>query len=184
MEEMVDIVDEKTGEPTGKIISKDEAHLKGIWHVAAHVWIINSNGEVLLQKRSVKKKLHPGLWDVSAAGHVPAGESIEDAAIREVKEEIGLKIKKSDLKKVFVERKTTRTGYSIRNREFYHVFLMRNDTPISKMKMQKEEVDELKFIPLEQFAKEIFEPEKYNHYVNHGKYYSKIINSMKKEMKH
>jgi hypothetical protein len=49
--------------------------------------------------------------------------------------------------------------------------------------MQKEEVDELKFIPLEQFEKEISEPEKYNHYVNHGKYYSKIIVALKKEIK-
>ena len=51
---------------------------------------INSDGELFLQKRAHTKDVNPGLWDTSAAGHVDFGESYEDSARRELKEELGI----------------------------------------------------------------------------------------------
>ena len=58
------------------------------------------NGEILLQQRSHKKIIHPLLWDVSTAGHIDAGESFLEAALRETKEEnwISSKTSKSSKK--------------------------------------------------------------------------------------
>jgi isopentenyldiphosphate isomerase len=69
---------------------RSEAIEKGLAHRIARVFVFNSNGELLIQKRSPKVKL-AGKWDQSAAGHVDEGEDYVTAAAREANEEIGLK---------------------------------------------------------------------------------------------
>src|SRR5210317_2621226 len=96
MDEYIDIVT-SSGEPTTKVALKEEAHKNGWWHNTIHVWLYTKKGEILLQQRSHKKSIFPLLWDVSAAGHVDAGESLTNAAIRETEEELGLKLSKDDL---------------------------------------------------------------------------------------
>lgn len=59
-------------------------------HRVAHVLVFSSDGALLLQRRSPEKKVQPGKWDTSVGGHVPKGEGYEDAAYREMAEEIGL----------------------------------------------------------------------------------------------
>ena len=74
--EWLDVVDEK-GNPTGERVERKEAHRRGIRHRTSHVWILREQeGEVqvLLQKRSQGKDSHPGCYDISSAGHIPAGE--------------------------------------------------------------------------------------------------------------
>ncbi len=76
MVEMFDVLD-KNGNKTGDVKTKKELHENGLWHSAVHVWIYNSKGEILLQKRSMKVTNWPGRWDISVAGHIPAGETPE-----------------------------------------------------------------------------------------------------------
>lgn len=82
--EYFDVLNEN-GEFTGKVETRENCHEKGLWHRAIYGFIFNEQGEVLLQKRSKTKKLWPGLWDITAGGHVLAGEFGEQALIREVK---------------------------------------------------------------------------------------------------
>ncbi len=70
--------------------TRREIHERGFIHRAVHILVFNKNGDCLLQKRSLLKDTHPGLWDSSAAGHVDAGESYEQAARRELAEELGI----------------------------------------------------------------------------------------------
>ena len=90
--EYLDIVDE-AGRPTGRTVARDRAHLEGIRHRTAHVWIVRrgqEGWEVLLQKRSMLKESFPGLYDTSSAGHIPAGDEPLESALRELKEELGI----------------------------------------------------------------------------------------------
>lgn len=59
-------------------------------HRAVHVLVVNPAGDVFLQKRSLRKKVQPGRWDSSAGGHLLPGESYEEAARRELEEELGV----------------------------------------------------------------------------------------------
>lgn len=61
-------------------------------HRAANIFIFNSKGKVYLQKRSKKKHKYPLFWDISAGEHLKVGESFEEAAVRGVKEELGILI--------------------------------------------------------------------------------------------
>jgi len=59
-------------------------------HRAVHVLVVNAAGELLLQKRSARKDIQPGKWDTSVGGHLEPGESYFAAALREMREELGL----------------------------------------------------------------------------------------------
>src|SRR5262245_62127339 len=91
-EEIFDVVNERD-EVVGRQ-TRREVHRLGLMHRAVHVLVFNSQGEVFLQKRSMKKDRQPGLWDSSASGHVDSGEDYDTTAVREVWEEIGLRLGK------------------------------------------------------------------------------------------
>jgi isopentenyldiphosphate isomerase len=55
-----------------------------------HILVFSEQGQLFLQKRSMKKDLNGGLWDTSAAGHVDAGEDYDISAAREIEEELGI----------------------------------------------------------------------------------------------
>lgn len=90
-EEIFDVVNERD-EVVGQN-TRSEVHRLGLQHRAVHVLVFNSKGEVFLQKRSLKKDRQPGLWDSSASGHLDRGEEYDACAVREVGEELGLRLK-------------------------------------------------------------------------------------------
>jgi isopentenyldiphosphate isomerase len=89
-EELFDIVNERD-EVIGRK-PRSEVHRLGLLHRAAHVLVFNARGDIFLQKRSLKKDRQPGVWDSSASGHLDSGEDYDTAAVREVWEEIGLRL--------------------------------------------------------------------------------------------
>ena len=80
-----------------KLWDKDEAHNKNLLHNEVAILIINNKKQVLLQKRSANKRFEPNKWSL-CAGHVGAKESLESAAIRELKEEVGIDLTTNELK--------------------------------------------------------------------------------------
>ena len=149
MDEYLDIWS-SDGQPTGQSCLKDEAHQNGWFHPTVHVWFYTATPALLLQKRSLTKDTFPGFWDVSVAGHVSAGESILEGAIREVKEEIGLDIKASDLKPLDIRKNTNRFDNGIIDCEFQHVFLVKLETPVSQLQIQETEVDAVRLFSFEE----------------------------------
>ena len=85
--EVFDVVNEND-DVTGTA-TRAEVHAGGLMHRAVHVFLRNKRGDVLLQQRSMLKDVHPGDWDSSVSGHLDAGESYEQAARREIREEMG-----------------------------------------------------------------------------------------------
>jgi 16S rRNA (adenine1518-N6/adenine1519-N6)-dimethyltransferase len=93
--ELFDVVNERN-EVTGQL-TRGEVHAKGLLHRAVHVFVVNTHGEVYLQKRSHLKDVSPLQWDSSAAGHLDVGESYAACAIRETREEVGIEITDTEL---------------------------------------------------------------------------------------
>lgn len=85
---LIQIVDEHD-KPVGAA-TKQEARERGLIHRVVRIMLEDAAGRILLQHRDPAKDIFPDCWDNSAAGHVDAGEDYEEAAHRELKEEIGI----------------------------------------------------------------------------------------------
>ena len=121
MGELIAQVDPDTGEVVGEV-DKDLAHRDGIWHATIHVWVIDRDGRILLQHRAYNKKHFPGMWDISAAGHIAPGES----GAREVQEELGADVDIDDLEFVGI-LSLDHVSPGFVNRERPRVYLWRTD---------------------------------------------------------
>lgn len=147
MDELIDILTPE-GQPTGKTALKSEAHKHGWFHATVHIWLYTLDKKILLQKRSLTKKVFPGLWDISVAGHITAGETILTSAKREILEEIGLEIKESDLIKIGTRIHQVSHANGIQDNEHHHVFIAELKSPVSELKIQEEEVADIKLFDL------------------------------------
>ena len=104
--ELLDLVDEN-GVPTGEVKERELVHRDGDRHRTSHVWLFrqrNGRWQVLLQKRSEQKDSHPGCYDISSAGHIPAGVDWVSSALRELEEELGLHMQAEQLHLAGVRR--------------------------------------------------------------------------------
>ena len=139
--EYIDLYDENNN-PLKKSKEKTQAHEEGDFHRTAHIWIINDNKELLLQKRSANKKSHPNCWDISGAGHIRTGEDVLDGAIRELKEELGVIAKKNDLHFIAIIKSTKNP----KNKEFQYVYLLKSNNKIEDYVFEDNEVSEVKYV--------------------------------------
>ena len=158
--EYFDVCDEN-GNPTGEIISREEAHRQGIRHRTAHIWVVRRCGErwqVLLQKRSANKDSFPGKYDTSSAGHIPAGDEPLASGLRELKEELGIRATADQLRyaghfdigyeKVF-------HGRLFRDHEYAHVYVYMEPVEIAGLTLQAEEVERVDWFDLERVWAEL-----------------------------
>lgn len=144
--ELIEIVD-RDGNFTGQIMNKEEAHDKNLLYNEVAVFIINDKREVLLQKRSATKRFSPNKWSL-CAGHVDAGESLEDAALRELKEEVGIDITASDLVP-FAERNFSIKDSNSHVTYFYYIKSNLNERDFI---IQKEELSEVKWFSIDKIV--------------------------------
>jgi 16S rRNA (adenine1518-N6/adenine1519-N6)-dimethyltransferase len=118
---------------------REYVHVNNLRHRAIHVFIFNQRGEIFLQRRSIWKDKNPGRWDSSTSGHVDAGESYEEAARRELREEIGIECPLEKLGKLPCSEAT---GW-----EFIEIFRGRHEGPFRLAPM---EIETGAFFPLHQ----------------------------------
>lgn len=178
MEEYFDVLTED-GEFTKEVASREECHKRGLYHKAVVLFILNSQGQILLQQRSANKKLWPNLWDITAGGHVLKDEFGYEAVIRETKEEIGLELDVEDLLFIGCTR-STNTQKEIINRHFNEYYIAKKDIDISSLILQEEEVQNIQWFSQDEVLKRI-----YHHYdgltdkVSCWQYLSRYLNSKK-----
>lgn len=138
--EKIRVYDEE-GNPKG-IATRRDVHEKGYWHDTFHCWLAGRQGDrdvVYLQLRSETKKDFPGLFDITAAGHLLAEETVEDG-IREVREELGVPVDFGDLCRLgMVKDQLALPGFT--DNERCHCFLYKDLENIDlKFELQLEEV--------------------------------------------
>ena len=131
--ELLDIYD-CNAIPTGKTIIRGTPIKSGEYSLSVHLFIYNSKGLFLVQKRSYKKRSLPGIWSVTC-GAVSAGEDSISAGIREAKEEVGLDITKEQFE--FIDKIK-------RRHSFVDIFFIKSNFEISKLVLQEDEVDSVK----------------------------------------
>jgi isopentenyl-diphosphate Delta-isomerase len=147
--ELLDVVDDQ-GRPLNITKLRSQIHQNGDWHRTVHVWIKNSYREVLLQKRSLEKGSFPNMWDISCAGHIAAGQTNVAAAIREVREELGIIIHEKDLDYLFmIKSQSIQHEGAFVDNEINDVYLVEKDLSLSEIHIQQEEISEVKWISID-----------------------------------
>ena len=152
--EYLDVVDE-TGCPTGQTVERSVAHAQGIRHRTAHVWLVRRRTgrlQVLLQKRSENKDSNPGKYDISSAGHIPAGVDFIPSALRELREELGVDAAPEEL--ILCGNRRARAdgvfhGHPFHDREYARVFALWRDLDEKDFELQKEEIDSVRWMELD-----------------------------------
>jgi isopentenyldiphosphate isomerase len=152
MEELFDIYDANRNF-LGKSEKRDKYHFKaGEYHIVTDAFIFNSNGQLLLTRRSPNKK--GGLLWEGTGGSVLAGEKSEDAILREIREELGLQIKKEEI----ILFKSIRKDEE-KSPRFKDLWILKKDIKISDLILQEEEVVDAKWVYIEEFKKMMHDKE-------------------------
>ena len=141
--EIVDVYN-KRREKTNRTCERGKQK-EGEYGLSVHIWIMNKEGKFLVQKRSKNKKIFPDMWSL-IAGAVDTGETSEEGAIREAKEEIGVDINKDDMELILSFKRT---------HNFLDVWLVRKDIDLKDIIMQEEEVQEVKWVTKEELEEMI-----------------------------
>lgn len=173
--ELLDIIT-KEGLPTGITKNRKEVHKRGDLHGVVHVWVFDRDKNIILQKRHKNKKMFPDFWDISCAGHIQAGETPEDAAWRELNEELSLE--KQDLHGIeFIN--TIYEGWKTDkyiNREIAYIYATRIQSKVEFIAASTE-VTGIEILPLEQFER--LTQIQDNNMVPHPEEYKMFINYLK-----
>ncbi len=139
MTEYFDIFDQAL-QPIG-VKARAAVHRDGDWHQVFHCWVIgrddNGAGYVILQKRADDRD-YGGKIDISAAGHLEAGETVRDGP-REIREELGLCLSFDELLPLGRRLGMTKQGDLI-DCQICHVFFYECDRPLSAYHYSKEEI--------------------------------------------
>ncbi|MFO0703765.1 MAG: NUDIX domain-containing protein [Patescibacteria group bacterium] len=138
-EELLFVVDENNNPLTP--LPRHIVHSGGHWHRVIHVWTIDGNGNLLCNKRSINKDQSPGNWAAGVGGHILAGEDPVHTAVSEFYEELGIKISENDLQFYKICK-------NVNNKEFQYVYYILWDGSIDELKLEKEEIDEVRWFDI------------------------------------
>jgi len=147
-EDIFDIVNERD-EVVGRE-RRSYVHSNKLLHRSAQVLIFcdtNEGRKILLQKRSKLKDKHPLLYTASCSGHVDSGESYDEGAVREMREETGIECSADQLSKIGKIEASEGTGWEF---AFVYVFFCDFDT---KFSFSPDEVDSLKWVSISEFER-------------------------------
>lgn len=176
--EYLDVLNER-GEKTGERKLRSEVHRDGDWHRAVHMWLINPEGELLIQKRSPHKYTHPNKWAGSVAGHISAGDSSQVTAVREMGEELGVSVNADDLTLITtITKQSILNEGAVINSEFVDIYLLNIDLDLSTVKLQEEEVSEVKFVEVAELKRLIVE--RADEFVQDPKEYAVLFEHLQK----
>ncbi len=142
--ELWDVLDEN-GNLTGETVERGQPLKVGDYHLVVNIWIRNSKGEYLIQKRADNLEKWPGLW-AATGGAVIKGESSLEAALREVKEELGISFEPHMLKKV----RRFKLKHALSD-----MWMVCHDVDLTDVVIQKEEVNEVKYAAVDEIMRMI-----------------------------
>lgn len=147
-EEKIQIVDSVTGEPTGICLPRSEVIKNKLWCRSTNIFILNSEGHLLCNQRSLTKERFPGAWSTHFGGHVAEGESFKINALKEVEEEIGLKINNFQI----IPWRTSKKSIS---RLWIRDFITVYDNDLENLILQKGEIEQVRWFTPEEIVAEL-----------------------------
>jgi isopentenyldiphosphate isomerase len=138
-----DIYD-KHGTKTNRIMQKGHTLKKGDFHLAVEAWIINYDFKVLIQQRSKQCTILPGIWALTT-GRVVSAENSQQACIREIYEELGIRILRNEI--FFIKRIIRNDGLNL----IWDIYMVTKNINYSDFQLQHAEVEQIKWVSIDEY---------------------------------
>ncbi len=151
--EFLDVINSE-GIPTGEKKTRKDVHAEGLWHNTVHVYVFRKTAtglEFLVHLRSKSKDHSPNTWDTRFGGHLKSGETIEQAVVGELRDEVGLTVNIHDLIPGFTEN----NDWSPNNRERVTSFYYELKDESFVAQFNDNEVQEVKWVSAPQAEEEL-----------------------------
>ena len=154
-DELLELVSE-SNELTGEVQPRSRCHAEGLLHRTVYLLLRDASGRVLLSRRSPRKAVAPGLWDLSCAEHVSPGESYAQAACRGAREELAVQLAEGALEQLLPPsrrelRWTTAAGKRVLDNEFVPLLQARYDGDV---RADAAEVDAVRWVTWQELLEE------------------------------
>lgn len=150
----MDVVDDQN-----KVLGRDTKEnikTKKLNYRVSHIWLFDAQGQLLICRRPAQSTTYAGLWTSSAGGHVKAGESYQQAAVREAAEELGVLLL---LEHAFTLEYHHPRGNSV----FIGLWFSQNQEKLSRLSFDQREIIEFRFISITALLQEMADkPETFN----------------------
>lgn len=137
--EQVDIYN-KFRENTGCVKERNKLE-NGEYRISTHIWIKNKENKILIEKRSEKEDVFPGMW-AQVGGGVKAGDTSKETVFKECEEELNYKVLEENLFYI---------GSYVRTKDIVDVWLINQEIDICSLKLQEDEVAEVRLVTFEEF---------------------------------
>lgn len=161
--ELLFVVDENNTELDP--LPRNQVHAEGRWHRVSHIWVYDEKGNILCQKRSLKKDMYAGMWEAWFGGHLAPNQSYEEGALIELKEELGIDAVLAQLKLEEVYKYDNPTDL---NKEFMGELSFKWIGEIKDLELEADEVDEVRWFPIQELQK-IYANEIYPEWIGFGR---------------
>lgn len=158
--EIWDLYDAR-GNKVERTMARGEEVPAGLYHIAVHIWPVNSRGEYLVQRRAPTVQWNPNCWAVTG-GSAISGEEALTAALRELEEELGYQATMQELSLIARLR---------RSNSFCYVYSLKTDRSAQDFVLQKEEVSAVRWCSREQILSMLAD----NTLYNYGDSYFKML---------
>lgn len=150
--ELLEVLEED-GTPDGIIKERGVAHRDGSLHGSVHIWVARENEtggyDLLLQRRTVLRDAYPGCFDLTALGHLGVGEEAEDAALRELEDNLGVFAEPEDLQYVGtfrVHQVEDFDGRLFRNQEISHVYVYTRPLDLIDLSVDESQIESIRWV--------------------------------------
>lgn len=140
--EYLDLYDEN-GNGTGEIMKRGDPVPKGRYRIGAEIFTVDGKGKLLVTKRHPDKH-YPNLWECTG-GSVTAGETPVEGAVRELSEEIGVKVPPDELEFLGALKEDWKSG-------FMYGYLLKKEVSLENLRLQPDEVTDAKWVTAEEFS--------------------------------
>ncbi len=156
--ELLDVLGEN-GEPSGLVRERTLVHEYGDFHRTSHVWVVRKAAgggyELLLQKRSSHKDSFAGRYDISSAGHIPAGADYKESALRELSEELGITASEDELvfagfHEGYYEGEFYGRPFINREKSAVYLWFAPDGFSASELRLQKSEVESVRWFSVDE----------------------------------
>jgi len=175
IEDFYEVLDEQ-GLKTGKLLELGVIHKKQLWHEVVTLWVMNTRGELLMQLRAPHVELMPNVWDVTIGSHLHPKEEPDIAAVRALKDGLGVEIATEELRHLFNIQCANPMPDGTRHKVLGHVYMVQKDIELDTLTVDPREIAKLAWVPLNLLMGEVGGKDtKGKYFPRAGNYYSQLF---------